>query len=97
MKIDHTNVPVEGLLRGNPVRAVKVSSAESPADGVVVTLSARSTQALESKGDKGAESPFDAARVEEIKNAIRSGGIKVDVSRIADGLINSVSLMLSSR
>lgn len=97
MKIDHTNVSVDSVVRSNSARNVKVSSLKTPENGVLVTLSPRSAQSLESKGGERAESPFDAARIEEIKNAIRSGGIKIDISRIADGLINSVSLMVAAR
>lgn len=40
---------------------------------------------------------IDQKRVDEIRQAIAEGRFKIDSSRIADGLINSVRDMLESR
>jgi negative regulator of flagellin synthesis FlgM len=39
----------------------------------------------------------DAARVQEIKNAISEGRFRVDAEKVADGLIESVRVMLAAQ
>jgi len=49
------------------------------------------------QGSLGSESPVDAQRVAEIKQAIAEGRFKINPERIADGLLNSVRQMLAER
>lgn len=59
-----------------------------------VTLSSAG-QAL--AGQSSTSGAFDARKVEEIKAAIASGQFQVNAERIADGLIDSVKDLISSR
>jgi negative regulator of flagellin synthesis FlgM len=52
-------------------------------------------QALAGKSSTNAV--FDAKKVEEIKAAIASGRFQVDPEKVADGLLESVSDLISSR
>lgn len=59
-----------------------------------VTLSSQA-QALASQASK--DQVFDAKKVEEIKAAIASGRFQVNAERVADGLIDTVKDLISSR
>jgi negative regulator of flagellin synthesis FlgM len=69
----------------------------SGADPEKVSLSdlAGRLQSLES--EMAAGQPFDAARVEEIKQAIRDGRFKVNAEVVADRLIESVRELLARK
>lgn len=53
-----------------------------------VELSPLSASLVQDSGD------IDMERVEAIRNAIRSGELQIDASRIADGLLDSVREMV---
>ena len=97
MKIDNSNMSVDGIVRSNPAASPKPARATTPDSGVLVTLSSLSARPLDKSGRSDSAPAFDVSRVEEIKNAIRSGGIKIDIGKIADGLLGSVSLMLAAK
>ena len=60
-----------------------------------VALSPLSTRMQEISTGMTKSSTFDPSRIAEIKQAISEGKMKVDVSKIASGLVDSVRLMLS--
>jgi negative regulator of flagellin synthesis FlgM len=72
--------------------AEKTGVDKAPSDNV--TLSSAG-QAL--AGQVAGSGVFDANKVEEIKAAIASGQFQVDAERVADGLIDSVKDLISTR
>jgi negative regulator of flagellin synthesis FlgM len=98
VKIDDSKKP-QGYNNVTTPRAGK--SAEKPAVSGApaassdnVTLSPKA-QALTSQ--TATNGVFDAGKVEEIKAAIASGTFQVDAERVADGLIDTVKDLLSTR
>ncbi len=83
-----SNIPVNGTQnRGS-------ANAQAAANGEKVQISAFSAS-LQKAEARIADTPVvDKGRVEEIRQAITEGRFKVDASRIADGLIDSVRQML---
>lgn len=59
-----------------------------PAARAQVQISSLSASLVQDNGD------VDMERVEAIRNAIRSGELQIDASRIADGLLDSVREMV---
>jgi negative regulator of flagellin synthesis FlgM len=92
MKIEGLGKPLAPIQTNETrSRPGSVSKAEASEKVQLSTLSAT----LQKAETALAETPIvDHARVEEIKAAIREGRFKVDVNRIADGLIESVRQML---
>ncbi len=62
----------------------KAAPASTPASRAQVELSPLSASLVQDSGD------VDMERVTAIRNAIRSGELQIDASRIADGLLDSV-------
>lgn len=60
-----------------------------------VSLSDLSAQLQELETRLSAEPAFDAGRVEQIKDAIRSGTFQVNAEAVAEGLISSVQDLLA--
>lgn len=60
----------------------------APAARAQVQISPLSASLVQDNGD------VDMERVEAIRNAIRSGELQIDASRIADGLLDSVREMV---
>lgn len=60
-----------------------------------VSLSDLSAQLQELEARLSAEPAFDAGRVEQIKDAIRSGNFQVNAEAVAEGLISSVQDLLA--
>ena len=73
-----------------PAQSVATQPQES-----TVALSPLSTRMQEISSGMARNSTFDPNRLAEIKQAISEGKMKVDVSKIASGLVDSVRLMLS--
>ena len=73
-----------------PAQGVSTQPQES-----TVALSPLSTRMQEISSGMARNSSFDPSRLAEIKQAISEGKMKVDVSKIASGLVDSVRLMLS--
>jgi negative regulator of flagellin synthesis FlgM len=83
--------PLAGT-RPEGVSTANVSSAGSPASGkgsVDLSSAARHLSNLQNS-----ENDINVARVQEIRDAIASGQLKIDPSRIADGLLASVRDLL---
>jgi negative regulator of flagellin synthesis FlgM len=70
-------------------------AAKAGAETVSLSELANRLQALESEVAAG--QPFDAARVEEIKQAIREGRFKVNAEVVADRLIESMKELLARK
>nr|WP_284509527.1 flagellar biosynthesis anti-sigma factor FlgM [Caballeronia sp. GAFFF3] len=64
----------------------------SPAKNSTVSLSSVSSDLRASSG-----SDIDTAKVESIKAAIRDGSLKMDTSKIADGILSTARDLLQTR
>ncbi|NYT87073.1 flagellar biosynthesis anti-sigma factor FlgM [Pollutimonas harenae] len=83
--------PVAGT-RSDGVNNTNVPASGSAASGkpsVDLSSAARHLSSLEN-----ADNDVDVARVQELRDAIASGQLKIDPSRIADGLLASVRDLL---
>ena len=97
MKITATslNSPIAGTAAGSRTDAaagssVSVSAGTAGAKGTVdLSAAARHLSSLESS-----DNDINVERVNQIRDAIASGQLKIDPSRIADGLIASVRDLL---
>lgn len=97
MKIDDSMKKALGLpLTGTPTRsgkpAEKATVDKAPSDNV--TLSAKA-QAL--AGQAATNEVFDSDKVLEIKAAIANGTFVVNPERVAEGLIDTVKDLISTR
>lgn len=96
MKIGDSSSPRTGPVAGakknsGTAQTNSVSAAATPE----VELSARATQLQEIESTLASTPAINSARVAEIRKAIAEGNFKIDSSRIADGLIDSVRQMLA--
>lgn len=97
MKIDDTIKKTGSLGVGStqtrPGKAAEKAGVEkAPTDNV--TLSSKA-QAL--AGQVSGASVFDSKKVEEIKAAIAGGQFQVNAERVADGLMDTVKDLISTR
>ena len=99
MKIDNSVKSVGGLPTGDAhARPAKDQPAAPPAAaGAQVELSSLASRLQEMQATLANVPVTDAGRVAEIKQAISEGRFQVDAGKVADGLIESVRQMLSSR
>ena len=100
MKIDSPVTPLGGRPVGPGRDGTKPSAANTrPASGQgsEVALSPLSTRLQEIETTSSAGAVVDSDRVNALREAIAAGNFKIDTSRIADGLINSVRQMLSAQ
>jgi negative regulator of flagellin synthesis FlgM len=72
----------------------KTGSGAAASGSEAVSLSGLSAQMHELEARLSAEPSFDSARVQQMKDAIRSGDYKVNAEAVADGLIDSVRQLL---
>ena len=96
MKIETSTpllVTATGTVKNNEAKPAQ-SVATQPQESTVA-LSPLSTRMQEISTGMAKNSTFDPNRLAEIKQAISEGKMKVDVSKIANGLVDSVRLMLS--
>ena len=98
MKIDNSVKSLgggaTGVRKDGGKPSVTPQAAEQGSDVALSPLSAR-LQEIESNL---ASSPLaDNARISEIRQAISQGTFKIDASKIADGLLDSVRQMLSTQ
>jgi negative regulator of flagellin synthesis FlgM len=70
--------------------------AKAAGEGASVSLSDLASR-LHSLESDLANQPFDAARVEELKQAIRDGRFKVNAEVVADRLIESMKELLAKK
>lgn len=100
MKINETISKAAGLGLEKPDHNATQKSAQAQAGAPLsesVTLSpiAAQLQSLETSVASG--NVYDAEKVAAIKSAIANGEFKVDAEKVADGLINTVKELLTSR
>lgn len=89
MKIDNTFKPATAPVTSRP--AAKPSHENAPgAESVNLSQLAGALQSTE-------KPPVNAARIQEIKEAISQGRFKVNPEAIADGLIQSARELLDSQ
>jgi negative regulator of flagellin synthesis FlgM len=98
VKIDQTIKKNAGLITGAPARgtgktAGTTETKASSSSGDSVTLSPEA-QAMAAASDKDS---FDVDKVNQIKAAIANGTFQVNANRIADGLIDTVKDLISTR
>lgn len=72
--------------------AEKAGAEKASSDSVTLSTQAR---ALANQASK--DQVFDAKKVEEIKAAIASGRFQVNAERVADGLLDTVKDLISTR
>jgi negative regulator of flagellin synthesis FlgM len=97
MKIDHTSKSVISLVASDKQRRTEKSGeAVAQAGTEKVDLSPLSSQ-LQASDPGQAEGVFDAARVQEIKQAITEGRFKVNADVVADRLLETVKELLQTR
>ena len=94
MKIDGSSKDLGALTPVNTGGVRKSTSGTAAVGGEAVSLSDLSAQMHELEARLSAEPSFDSARVEQLKDAIRSGEYKVNTEAVADGLIASVRQFL---
>ena len=96
MKINGSNSPIDmgHVSPGTPGNVRKTGDAAASKGAEAVSLSDLSAQMHELEARLSAEPTFDANRVEQMKDAIRSGDYKVNADAVADGLIDSVRQLL---
>lgn len=89
--------PLElGRLRPGPT-APPASNPPRPAAEVRAAFSPLYTRLQEANAALPPEGPFDQARVEEIRQALREGRLRMDPARIADDLIVHVQALAPYR
>jgi len=98
VKIDDASKKIAGLGVGTtPTRAGKgaeKTDAAGKASSDNVTLSAQAKALTSQSGSTGV---FDAKKVDEIKAAIAGGQFKVNAESVADGLMDTVKDLISTR
>jgi len=97
MKIDNSTKTVVGIATGDtPKRPDKAGNATPPPvdTNEKVELSPLSSQLQSIESSLASEGVFDAARVEEIKQAISEGRFKVNAEVVADRLLETVKELL---
>lgn len=98
MKIDNSVGSVGGLPSGESrPRPGKSSTPATTAAGEKVELSSLSAHMQEIEAALANVPVADASRIAEIKQAMAEGRFKVDASKVADGLIESVRQMIASQ
>ncbi len=90
MKIEHSTKPTNTQLV-KETRSASTNKAGNASDEVQLSSLASQLLATES------ESPFDAGRVEEIKQAIAEGRFSINAGAIADRLIASARELVDSQ
>lgn len=97
MKIESSGKPLGGMSVAENRNRVNTPKADTPASSGKVELSSLSATLQKAEAAIDNTPVVDSARVAEIRQAIAEGRFKVDSSKIADGLINSVRQMLGDQ
>jgi len=90
----NTGLPVAGAQARTGKAVEKAQAEKTSGSGDNVTLSPEAQAMASQSNDKGT---FDVSKVNEIKAAIANGTFKVNANRIADGLIDTVKDLISTR
>ena len=98
MKIDDASKKIAGIGVGStqtrPGKGAEKTDATGKTSTDNVTLS---TQAKALTSQSGSAGVFDAKKVDEIKAAIAGGQFKVNAESVADGLMDTVKDLISTR
>lgn len=86
----------DGLQRASQGDA-KTAAPSAQASGAVAGQSTVSLSTLSSDLRASNGSDIDTAKVESIKAAIRDGSLKMDTSKIADGILSTARDLLQTR
>ncbi|SAK42852.1 anti-sigma-28 factor FlgM [Caballeronia hypogeia] len=86
------NLPRASQSDAKAAASTTQQSGASPAQNSTVNLSSLSSDLRASNG-----SDIDTAKVDSIKAAIRDGSLKMDTSKIADGILNTARDLLQTR
>lgn len=99
MKIDNSVGSVGGLPSGEAKSrdSKNAAPASSAAAGEKVELSALAGRLRDVEASLANVPVADAGKIAEIKQAMAEGRFKVDASKVADGLIDSVRQMIASQ
>lgn len=98
MKIEGTSNTPKGLVsKAGKGAARPDASSGATATAPQVELSPLSARIHEIESSIASTPAINSARVAEIRQAIAQGKFKIDSSRIADGLIDSVRQMLAAK
>jgi len=104
MKINHSTVSGQGgkpavtSTAGNAAERVNGTAGKPSADaggGASVQLSALSTQLAALESSLAAGTAFDAGKVQEIKEAIRSGSLTVNAQVVAEKMLAGLQEMFA--
>jgi negative regulator of flagellin synthesis FlgM len=98
MKINPTTEPLrsERVIATADARSAATRPGEPVAEAERVQLSHLAARLSQLETQFGG-SDFDAAKVEEVRNAIAQGRFKVNAEAVADGLLNSVAELLGRK
>jgi len=98
VKIEGTsNTPKSPVSRAGKAAAKPEAGAGATASAPQVELSPLSARIQEIESTIANTPAINSERVAEIRLAISQGNFKIDASRIADGLIDSVRQMLAAK
>lgn len=98
MKIDNSAKTPGSLAKVSRNAVARPETGSEPAaSGPQVDLSPLSTRLQEIESSLANTPAMNTERVNEIRQAIAQGNFKIDPSRIADGLIDSVRQMLTAQ
>jgi len=98
VKIEGTsNTPKSPVAKAGKAAAKPEAGAGAAATAPQVELSPLSARIQEIESTIASAPAVNSERVAEIRQAIAQGNFKIDASRIADGLIDSVRQMLAAK
>ena len=104
MKINHSTVSGQGgkpavtSAGGNPTERVNGAAGKASGEaggGASVQLSSLSTQLAALESSLAAGAAFDAGKVQEIKEAIRSGSLTVNAQVVAEKMLAGLQEMFA--
>lgn len=98
MKIDHSLNSIGNIANGShAANAAKTPRATPTKEQTTDVALSQLSATLQNVDDTMASSVANSEKVAQIRAAIAQGNFKIDTSKIADGLINSVRQMLQAQ
>lgn len=100
MKVENSTQPITGVSVNDGQRRIEKTNntgASPESTEASVHLSAQSSQLQATNSGAASGSVVDAARVQEIKQAISDGSFKVNPEAVADRLIETVKELIQSK
>lgn len=96
MKIDNSLPPIGNTTTNPATRETKpAAAAATPSTGA--NTERIDISSLSAQLQKAGEAPFDATRVDGLRQAIAEGRFQINPERIADRLIDGIRELLTSR